>query len=104
MLLTEKESRRATRSAETVYLKKEKQYKYKNDTLINKTPLWKEWMESYYIRKYMKYVTSFDMTKEVAIKNISMLFNIFYFMLSVTIIYLLIAHIIELLLALTERE
>ena len=32
--LSEKEAIRATRSAETVYLKKEKQYKYKNETLI----------------------------------------------------------------------
>ena len=33
--LSESEAIRATRSAETVYIKKEKQYKYKNDTLID---------------------------------------------------------------------
>lgn len=40
--LSEKEAIRATRSAETVFLKKDKQYKYKNETLIELLDISKE--------------------------------------------------------------
>ena len=73
--------------------------------LVNKQPLWKAAMKNYYVKEYIRYADPFQViSRQVAIRNGSILFSIFYFMFCVSIICLLILHVVELILTITERE